>query len=290
MAKIKDHKIGKVDIEEYLKGYSDFSFEISALKKLISMGFDCQHSGTYEDPITNKTRQFDIRATKIYTLQESPDKNNDGIIIFRLCLAVECKNIRDNFPLVIHCTPRTENETYQCLVRSDYRFSNKTAQCIKFTGNETFYEQGKYVGKSFDQVGRSNTGELITSNQDVFDKITQANNSSYDLLKESHNLASVLKKVAISFVLPVLVVPKDSIWVVNYNKSGVSSTPTNVEKISCYIGKQWTVTDNSSGRTMSYDLSHIEIVQIDSLAELIDDHFQQVMFSLVQLHGYQLKP
>jgi len=47
-------------------------------KKISQLGFDCRHSGTYEDPITAKTREYDIRA----------DKRKDNFI-FRS--AIECK-------------------------------------------------------------------------------------------------------------------------------------------------------------------------------------------------------
>lgn len=105
MVKLLDQRIEKDDIEEYLNSYSDFSFEVKVLKNFISLGFDCEHSGTYEDPITKKTREFDIRAWKIFNINENTT--------FRLGIAVECKNIRKNFPLVVHCMPRTESEVGQ---------------------------------------------------------------------------------------------------------------------------------------------------------------------------------
>lgn len=85
MAKLKDEKINVQDVNEYLEKYSDFSFEIKVLKKLVSLGFQCEHSGTYEDPTTKKTREFDIRAWKIDQLGKKTT--------FRFCLAVECKNL-----------------------------------------------------------------------------------------------------------------------------------------------------------------------------------------------------
>lgn len=99
MAKLKNIEISASDINEYLDSYSDFSFEVKTQKELVNLGFQCQHGGTYEDPITGKSREFDIRATKRYEYHES--------FIYRLCLSVECKNIRANCPLVIHCSPRT---------------------------------------------------------------------------------------------------------------------------------------------------------------------------------------
>jgi hypothetical protein len=53
--------IDKSDIKKYLNNYSDFSFEIKVLEKLGSLGFNCQHSGLYEDPVTKKT----VRKTRL---------------------------------------------------------------------------------------------------------------------------------------------------------------------------------------------------------------------------------
>ena len=54
--------ITESDVKRYLNNYSDFSFELQVLKKFVDLGFKCSHSGTYEDPVTSKSRQYDIRA------------------------------------------------------------------------------------------------------------------------------------------------------------------------------------------------------------------------------------
>ena len=59
---LKSDQITRVDIEEYLADYADFSFELRVLKELTDLKIKCQHGGTYEDPITKKSREFDIRA------------------------------------------------------------------------------------------------------------------------------------------------------------------------------------------------------------------------------------
>jgi hypothetical protein len=88
MAKYKTVPITQADLIEFLNDQSDFSFEIKVLQALIESGFSCEHGGTYNDANINIPRQFDIRATKIF-----------GKYFIRL--AVECKNLRENFPLLI---------------------------------------------------------------------------------------------------------------------------------------------------------------------------------------------
>jgi hypothetical protein len=98
MAKLKNDKILAKDLSEYLNSYSDFSFELAVLKMLRASDIDCEHGGHYEDPVTNKSREFDIRAIK--TIQQ-----------YRVRMAIECKNIRENFPILISCIPRHEQES-----------------------------------------------------------------------------------------------------------------------------------------------------------------------------------
>ena len=63
MAKLKSDSMTRADLIEYLNGHSDFSFEIETLNALVELGFTCDHAGTYEDPATQKPREYDIRAT-----------------------------------------------------------------------------------------------------------------------------------------------------------------------------------------------------------------------------------
>jgi len=80
MVKLKEAPIIDTDLIDYLSTESDFAFELHVLNTLIAHGFTCEHGGSYDDPVTKKPREFDIRATK--TLGH-----------FHIRLAVECKNV-----------------------------------------------------------------------------------------------------------------------------------------------------------------------------------------------------
>src|SRR6266511_5157163 len=105
-SKLLPDLINQTDIEEYLNDFADFSFELRVLKELIDLHHQCQHGGTYDDPITGKSREFDIRA-----LFEDEE-------VLRIHLSVECKNLQPNFPLVMHSLRRKENESYNELIHS----------------------------------------------------------------------------------------------------------------------------------------------------------------------------
>lgn len=62
MAKLKNKEISESDVLEYVEEQSDFAFELRVHRQLLACGFECEHGGTYEDPITSKIRQFDQQA------------------------------------------------------------------------------------------------------------------------------------------------------------------------------------------------------------------------------------
>lgn len=269
MAKLKSDPITKDDILEYLNEYSDFTFEVSVLRKLNSFGFSCEHAGTYEDPITKKTREFDIRARKTVSVFEKLKLN--------ICLSVECKNLKPNFPLVVHCMPREENECYLDLIwssePSSYIPPYENSLRVPLSNDDCPYEKLMAVGKSSDQVGRKLDKSEITGNDgDVFEKISQAINSAYDLIKEAHYAADKNTDVA-SIVLPVLVVPNERVWSIWYKRNGeIEREPTIESNIEYYIDKSWLVGHPPSEFKKRFFLSHLEIVQIDGIQEMLNKY------------------
>lgn len=277
MAKLKDDPVTKNDINEYIKEYSDFSFEVKVLKKLISLGFNCDHAGTYEDPITKKTREFDIRAKKCL-IDEPKFKLN-------ICLSVECKNLRNNFPLVVHCMPRQKNECYLDLIWA-YKSDSpsvipKYSMRVPLKDEASPYKQLDAVGKSCDQVGRRATqsGEIIGNDGDVFEKISQAINAGYDLIQKAHYEADKGIDV-ISIVVPVLIVPNNSVWSVWYNLQGeIEREPTQESNVEYYLNKSWLVGNSSAEYSTRYYISHLEIAQIDSIKKMIDKYTENEAIS-----------
>ena len=154
MAKLRSDAITSYDLLEFLAGYSDFGFEIQVLKQLREMGFNSQHGGSYDDPVTKKPREFDIRAFK-----------RSGNRFLRL--AVECKNLRPNFPLLVSCLPRSKDEAFHEVAWSfDPEHENRpnkslpaavaaSSKPLRLRGVACLYKQDDYVGKDCNQVGRT---------------------------------------------------------------------------------------------------------------------------------------
>jgi hypothetical protein len=193
-------EIGAADMLEYLSGYSDFSFELQTLGLVRAHGLDCEHGGLYKDPITKKMREFDIRATA-----------REGRYSVRL--AIECKNIRENFPLLVSCVPRHDSESFHdvALVSDEHGVLGthtdsvplheqlvaaeraiqvpaltSRAKVLPITGKNSYYKPNAPVGKSLAQIGRSTDGEIFSTDCEVFEKWGQCLSSADDLVSSSY--------------------------------------------------------------------------------------------------------
>jgi hypothetical protein len=271
MAKLKTEATTQPDLLEYLAGYSDFSFELTVLKMLREHEVACDHGGHYVDPVTNKSREFDIRATKTI------DK-------YRVRMSVECKNIRENFPVLVSCVPRHEDESYHqvALVSERKRDSgmfnpafihHSRATVLDIRGPHSLYAAGDPVGKSTVQVGRAMDGSITANDSELYEKWGQCLSSLHGMAKdiywdgdEDDPLDAYL-----SAAFPFVVVPNGRLWVASYDLDGrCVSDPTQVNRCSCFIGKDYKMgTELASARLW---ISHLEIVTFDGLRSFVESH------------------
>lgn len=284
MNKLLHDPITLTDIEEYLANYADFTFELRVLKELTGLNLQCQHGGTYDDPVTGKSREFDIRALSIRTC---PYKSQRTLI--RLHLSVECKNLRDNFPLVLHCLKRKKNESYNELIYTsdpEKRYESvsvgpalesnvKSIRAVKLT----LYPEGEYVAKSADQIGRRSDRTIIANDGSVFEKISQAINSSRDLISAANDLEADEKTEFLTFVCPVLVVPDSTLWQVRYSDDGARTGPPEpVKHVTYFIGKEWSVGSNL--QRLSYSISHLEILTFSEINNFVTEYLTSYLNSI----------
>jgi len=250
MAKLQTSPISAQDLSDFATNDSDFGFEMNVLSRLRQERFSCLHSGTYRDPVTNKVRQFDIRAYRA-----------DGDC--KLAMAVECKNIRPNSPLLISAVPRTTEEAFHDLIVC------RTGAFVRFEilcqAQFSIYRTGGMVGKKTDQVGRDTSGDLVSNDEATFDKLNQAVNSCRDLISEQTTIVETPTRRAI---VPVLVVPSGLLWQINYDQFGaVTAPPHQVKNASLYLDTAWSA-KSPYGDELTYRLSHIEILTFDALVGL----------------------
>ena len=250
MAKLREDPITARDLEKFVASDSDFAFEMKVLAQLRTLEFDCGHSGTYRDPVTDKIRQFDIRAEK---------KKGK----YLLALAVECKNLRPNYPLLVSAVPRTATESFHDALRFQVGSVVSAASVVTVPGSHSLYRQGDTVGKKTDQVGIDTSGAFVSDDSATFDKLNQAVNSCRDIVQD---LVFRNTPPYIRAILPVLVVPTGLLWQVDYSDDGkILMPPRNVDTATLFLNHRWTV-DRGPHGPLSYRLSHIELVTLGALA------------------------
>ncbi|MCB1846308.1 MAG: hypothetical protein KDI04_02700 [Halieaceae bacterium] len=273
MAKLKPDPIGLADLNEYINQESDFAFELEVLKMLVDAGIPCEHGGHYEDPIEGKSREFDIRARFV-----------EGACY--VSMAIECKRIRENFPVLVSCVPRTPRESYHYVALStphgidgppayqqaEGYNAGATLHGVKLLRGRSIYASREYVGKSTSQVGRDANG--ITANDSgLFEKWGQCVASSHDLIGEIHLRAANDRHEQVTAVIPIVVVPNNRLWVVKYDSGGnIQQEPQLVNRISVFAGKRMTMASNQG--TMPFWISHTEFMTINGLEEFVEDQLK----------------
>jgi len=259
MAKLKTVPILVSDLSEYLSGQDDFRLEVSVFKSFKSRNLKVLHGGTYEDPVTKLPRQFDIRGSI---------RKNGGLVH----LAIECKNLKESFPLLVSTLPRTDEESFHEVVfshKTTYRdLIGSNSDTIRLTTPNSIYEKQKPCGKSTTQVGRDSNGELVTGDGEVYGKWSQAVSSAYDLVSDSNtDFEKNEHGIAFSIIIPVLVINDEVLWEANYNENGeLAEDPKQVASSEVYLGK-----DLYTGPMgVWYTFSHLHIYTLSSFEVFLE--------------------
>lgn len=250
MARLRDAPIGAAEMLRFLEVDSDFGFELRVLRLLNERGIECQHVGHYSDPITKKSREFDIR------LRVSSANCH-------LFAAIECKNLRDNFPLIVSCVPRAPIEAWHEIVdafdvRQDASPLGGRSRSIRIDGPASHYAQGDWVGKSTAQVGVDTQGEIISHDKEVYDKWGQSLASLGDLASDIDEIPDGNYATA----LPIVVVPDGRLWQASYQTDGRRiRDPERVDRCSVYIGGA----EVSVSFECKLAVSHVEFMTVRGL-------------------------
>lgn len=264
MAKLRDTRIEVKDLEEYLRNHDDFAFELDIFQHALQLGLVAEHGGTYVDSVTGKHRQFDLRVQ----IQAS------GRL---LLLAVECKNIGNNNPLLVSRIPRERDEAFHEVFHS---FGHRApgdvpgrprdrAEVLRVSDQGALYPSGRPVGKSTVQVGRTHqSGKLTSADGESYEKWSQAFASAQDLVHRAfagHELTD--SSACLSVVIPVLVVSDGTLWTVDYaSKGNPSGSPTQAEEVELFVNRAY-----SSGIHTNYRISHLHIYTRSRFRNLLSE-------------------
>ena len=237
MAKIRDQPITSAEIEKYLNSQDDFALEMQVYSLASSLEYQVSHGGTYEDPITKKPRQYDIRA-----FVERNERRVD--------LAIECKSLKQSYPLVVSRIPRIRSESYHQLVCSLDRdggplrlYSDSPSETLRIENRSgrPVYAEGELVGKSTTQVGLSDKGDFISGDTEAYDKWSQALSSLAELAGDACRYKEKSdSRFYLTMLFPILVIPDGTLWVADYDTSGrLVSQPHSVDETTLFMGRDF---------------------------------------------------
>lgn len=267
--------ISASDIKDVVLKEDDFGHEMRVGKVIRAIsGIQIEHGGTYIDSVTGKPRQFDFRCS---LRKDSAE----------LHLAVECKNLNPSAPLVMCGTKRQNNEAFHDLIESRLGsaspgkknvlyVSGTSSATFRASRDNAFYLPGKFVGKSLVRIKpapNSSSGNSFVSvpDSDIYDKWSQALSSSVDLAELACDRAGHYRAPKFyTIVLPVVVVPDDSLWIVDYDDSGcVCKPPEQVNACELFVGREIKVTKEWFPH--QFTLSHIHFFTIGGFASFLSD-------------------
>jgi len=251
--------ITKEHLEEFIATQDDFALELYVYNLAREHGFKVTHAGSYVDPQTGKARQFDVQASMAY--------GED----FHVYMAIECKALRPSFPLLVSRIPRIREESFLHIVRSIGKgrksFMALSPQTYPLVGGASLYGVSDSVGKALSQVGFNGEGKLHSKDSEVFDKWGQAIASSSQLINRAASLNYLPDEpLQNSAVLPVLVVPDGTLWVVDYYGVNDRAEPVQAHEAQYFIGSDQTINANPPA---TFTLSHLHIVTKTGLRNLL---------------------
>jgi hypothetical protein len=236
------------DLRAYLDTQDNFAFEREIFTHARRFGLEVQHAGLYEDPLSEKFRQFDLRATKV---------NGDH----RISLAIECKSLTPAYPLLVSCVPRPSDESYHEVMFSPSAQVRRVPSSV--------YQTDEPVGKVMRQVGRVRGGGFAgTDEKQLFDKYQQAAASSADLIGGAATAVWARRPTeSFAAVLPILVVPDGTLWMARYSSRGqLDRDPERAHEVHFFLGRRYPYPQEP---LRAYTISHLHVMTKTGVVELL---------------------
>jgi hypothetical protein len=260
------------EIDQYLTTRSDFDLELFAYRTLIATGYTATHSGTYVDPITAKYRQFDVRGWAL------PFKD------WNVYLAVECKSLTTESPLVISRVPRPDSDSFHEVMSSTLTGNTPLFDVIRQDVHVTampVYPSGKFVGKRMNQPRKDKTGGFKDDERDSYDKWAQALSSAAAMMRDH---VTATKSAMLAVVLPILLLNDDTLWTADYAEDGTRvGNSALVDEAAFFVDREFECSAPTS--QVRYHMSHVHILTRRSFSGFIVELARSRGFLLERIFG-----
>lgn len=184
--------------------------------------------------------------------------NDDKYYLFA---AIECKNIRQNFPIIVSCVQRSQEESWHCIAEKQQPWSILR----NIIGDKSIYKPNDFVGKSISQVGLSTSNDIISNDYEVYEKWGQSLSSLHGMIKSAHDTPPD----SIIMAIPFLVVPDGRLWRIKYKNNGERiGNPEKTENCSVYTGGYEIPFNGAS----PFKISHVNIMTLNGLKNFCSRH------------------
>jgi hypothetical protein len=264
--------ITAAEIKKVVLDEDDFGHEMRVGNMLNTLNYAIRgvhiyepiHGETYEDPKTQKTRQFDYRC-----------KIASGYEYKRIIsLAVECKNLNPDFPLVICGRPRTERESYHVIISSNAG----NPKALKISDRNSIYEPHAFVGKSLLRLKMKERKLCSDGDSEIYDRWSQALASSHELaLEAAHNPQN---PNSYTFIMPMVVVPDGSLWTASYNDIGeLTGDPQQVKQCEFHVA-------HKIDAGLPYFVTHIHFLTLEGLKNLLAEYANAEFYKWEKIFSY----
>jgi hypothetical protein len=269
------------EIRQVVEAADDFGHELRVRRLLRDHWAGVLwHGGTYIDPVTSKPRQYDLRWHLFH---------REGLAIN---LAVECKNISPETPIVISGLKRTHLESYHYLMESrtggsfglkDFPtyFDVKSMGVVRAVLKDSaIYSAESFVGKSILRIQGFETGKppktckryIASNDQEIYDRWSQALASARDLVFEARYYASKSHLSHVfTAILPLVVVPNNTLWSVEYDENGkLLREPIETDECEFFVSREITVPAEFAELPESeFHFSHIHFFTLKGFADFL---------------------
>jgi hypothetical protein len=168
---------------------------------------------------------------------------------------------------------RQHRETYTGYIRSTYNQIGGTGFRFFHSFIGTIFKANEMVAKSVVRLEktRDQRGELwrVGSESDIYDKWSQAIASCGGLIREACSAANGrLGAEFQSFIFPIVVIPDNSLWVVDYRGDGtVAKEAYEVESCDYFIGKEMSA--DAGPKSDCLRISHVRFMTLTGFKNFI---------------------
>jgi hypothetical protein len=256
------------DISKAVADADDFGHEMRVRNLLeLKPVIEFEHGGTYKDEITGKPRQFDFRC--------SLRKENA-----LLSLAIECKNLSIEAPLVMSGTWRRNEEAFHDLIESrtgrfesgSLIFVGLSSTTRRSHGGDSFYAPRKFVGKSLLRLRPSKNFPIAVPDADIYDRWSQALASAMDLTSKACDLSQEFRSPHVfCAVLPVVVVANGALWTLVYDDKGeILDDPKPVKSCELYVGRSIRLREKDKAFSHQFTFSHVHFFTLSGFDSFLD--------------------